>query len=76
MIVKMFKVRISVVRLYDLATEKLDSLGFSLLILIAFLIIRPKKTLPVKMSEVKSFLKKYSFLFQKPAFSRDIFISF
>ena len=76
MIVKMFKVRISVVRLYDLATEKLDSLGFSLLILIAFLIIRPKKTLPVKMSEVKSFLKKHSFLFQKPAFSRDIFISF
>ena len=49
MIVKMFKVRISVVRLYDLATEKLDSLGFSLLILIAFL-IRPKKILPVTMS--------------------------
>ena len=73
---KCVKVRIFVVRVHDPATEKLDGLGVSLLILIAFLIIRPKKTLPVKMSEVKSFLKKHSYLFQKPAFLRDIFILF
>ena len=44
------EVRISIVRVYDPTTEKLDGLGFSLLILIAFLIIRPKKALPVTMS--------------------------